>query len=111
MAPLRAGIYEGKTVTAPRFIIDMLNEQSPNVKFVDRRWQRDGKLWSSGTLLNGLDCMQAFVRDTWGPTKGDLIEAVLDLGAWPIRDEEYKDVEKKDYRFADPGQNVFATAS
>lgn len=101
MAPLRSGIYEGKTVTAPRFILDMLNKQNPNVKFVDRRWQRDGKLWTSGTLLNGLDCMQAFVRDTWGPTKGDLVEAMLELGAWPIRDEEYKDVENREHLFKD----------
>lgn len=101
MAPLRAGIYEGKTVTAPRFILAMLRAQNPNTKFVERRWERDGKLWTSGTLLNGLDCMQAFVRDTWGPTKGEFVEAILNLGAWPERDVNYRDIANHDSISAD----------
>ena len=92
MAPLRSGIYEGKTATAPRFLLDNLRKESPGVTWVDRRWQQDGKLWTSGTLLNGLDCMQAFARQTWNPTKGEFVEAMLSIGSWPVRDEEYKDV-------------------
>ena len=91
---MRAGLLQGKTATAPRFILEQLRQASPDTKWVERRWARDGKLWTSGTLLNGLDLMTAFVRDTW-PGKADMVEALLDIGAWPIRDVDYKDVDKQ----------------
>ena len=59
---------------------------------MERRWARDGKLWTSGTLLNGLDLMRAFVQHTWA-NKPEMVAATLDLGAWPVRDVEYKDVD------------------
>ena len=93
LAPMKAGIFQGKTVTAPRFILESLRKENPGAKWVERRWQRDGKLWTSGALLNGLDCMRAFARDTWGPTRGEMIEATLEIGGWPVRDDEYKDVD------------------
>ena len=36
--------------------------------------------------------MQAFVRGTWGETRGEMVELMLSIGAWPERDDEYKDV-------------------
>ena len=94
LAPMKSGIFQGKTVTAPRFILDSLRKENSGANFVERRWQRDGKLWTSGALLNGLDCMQAFARGTWGLTKGEMIEAILGIGGWPARDDEYKDVDR-----------------
>ena len=90
-APLRAGLMNGKTVTAPRFILEMLRHQSPDVDWVERRWARDGKLWTSGALLNGTDLMRAFAQHTWADKPG-LINPLLEMGGWPIRDVDYKDV-------------------
>ncbi|PHH91657.1 hypothetical protein CDD83_10810 [Cordyceps sp. RAO-2017] len=91
-APLQAGILEGRTATAPRFMLDQMRRQAPGTDWVERRWVRDGKLWTSGTLLNGLDLMSAFIQATWPSGEGTLISRMLRMSAWPDRDPEYKDV-------------------
>ena len=68
----------------------MLKQQAPNVNWVDKRWCRDGKVWTSGALLNGLDLMRAFASEVWGG-EGTLAEWWLALGSWPVRDVDYKD--------------------
>lgn len=91
--PLRAGLFDGKTVTAPRFMLEMLRKQAPHVTWVEKRWQRDGKLWTSGALLNGTDLMRAFGTEHWGgETEKTLSGTMLKMGGWPVRDVEYKDV-------------------
>lgn len=90
--PLKAGIFEGKTATAPRFMLSVLRQQAPGVKWVERRWARDGKLWSSGALLNGTDMVAAFAAEYWGKTEDTLASTMSKMGAWPARDIEYKDV-------------------
>lgn len=69
-----------------------LRKAAPGVKWVEKRWVRDGKMWSSGALLNGLDLMRAFLMEYWGG-EGSLVEFGLKLGAYPVRDVEYADVE------------------
>ena len=88
--PCRAGIFKDKTVTAPRFFLDVLRQQHPLTTWVEKRWHRDGKLWTSGALLNGLDLMKAFAEHTWA-SRVELIGAVIDLDSWPVRDINYKD--------------------
>jgi len=94
LAPLQAGVLQGKTATAPSEMIPELREQAPNVKWVNKRWANDGKLWTSGALLNGQDMMTAFAQHTWGSKSADgkpleLIERVIELGSWPVRDADY----------------------
>ncbi|KAH7316868.1 class I glutamine amidotransferase-like protein [Stachybotrys elegans] len=92
MAPMAAGLYEGKTVTAPLLFLDQLPTMAPHCTWIKKRWARDGKLWTSGTLLNGLDLMQAFAKHYWGG-EGTLVDMICKGGAWPDRDIDYKDVE------------------
>jgi transcriptional regulator GlxA family with amidase domain len=92
LSGLQAGIFEGKIVTGPRPLIEGLRQAAPGVNWVEKRWVRDGKLWTSGTLLNGLDLIRAFVTEYWGG-KGTLAEATLALGSYPDRDVDYKDVD------------------
>lgn len=94
MIPLSAGVLDGKTCTAPRMLLKTVRSKYPNVKWVEKRFVKDadGKTWTSGTLLNGLDLMRAFVQETWGGP-GTLAEMLLDTGAWPKRDVDYKDVD------------------
>lgn len=89
---LRAGILTGKTATAPRFALSKYRREQPQVNWVEKRWVRDGKLWTSGALINGLDCMLAFIKATWNPREGDCIDIMLKVGAAPERDVDYKDV-------------------
>lgn len=55
MAANAAGLLRGKTATAPRVFLESVRKDSPETNWIDRRWARDGKIWTSGTLLNGLD--------------------------------------------------------
>lgn len=90
--PRLAGLLEGKTATGPRMMLDMLRQQSPGTTWVPKRWVRDGKLWTSGALLNGLDMVHNFVKETWGDEEDSLSGFALRCGAYPNRDVDYKDV-------------------
>lgn len=43
-----AGLLDGKKATGPRGVLDMLEKDFPNVEWVDKRYTRDGRIWSSG---------------------------------------------------------------
>lgn len=95
--PLRAGILQGKTATGPREMLPMLRQMSPATGWVEKRWVRDGKLWTSGALLNGMDLMRGFGEEVWGG-KGEeeghdsLVGFMLAMGCFPVRDVDYRDV-------------------
>jgi len=93
-AALEAGVLQGKSATGPRALLPMAQELSPNTEWLEKRWHRDGKLWTSGALLNGLDLMYAFVNEYWGG-EGTLIEFLLRLGHCPVRDVNYADAPSK----------------
>lgn len=82
-----AGVLEGKTCTAPRFLIEQLNKEDPRTKWVEKRYVRDGKVWTSGALLNGLDLMRDFALEYWP----ELTKVAIPLGGWPVRSVEYND--------------------
>ncbi|KAJ6164091.1 hypothetical protein N7470_002763 [Penicillium chermesinum] len=86
---LDAGLLEGKTATAPRPILPLLTQTAPGVNWVDKRWAQGGKIWTTGTLLCGLDMVVAFARQTWGG-EGSLVERVIEMGEWPQRGVEYE---------------------
>ncbi|EJP63764.1 DJ-1/PfpI family protein [Beauveria bassiana ARSEF 2860] len=89
LGPLAAGLLEGKTVTAPRFVLDTYRAQVPQTNWVDKRWTRDGKLWTSGALLNGLDVMSSFIQQTWPSGKGTLVDMIMTMAAWPSGSSNY----------------------
>lgn len=91
MCGLQAGLFTGKTATAPRFIVEQLRHSNPEVNWVEKRWAHDGKIWTSGALLNGGDMMKAFALETWGG-EGSLAEFTMRLGGYPDRDVDYADV-------------------
>lgn len=93
-ALLEAGLLTGKTAVAPRMAYEMMKSAAPHVNWVDKRWTRDGKIWSSSTLLNGTDLISAFAKETWGGKNG-MVETLLDAGHWPARDVDFKDFQGK----------------
>ncbi|KAI8234822.1 hypothetical protein K4K54_007570 [Colletotrichum sp. SAR 10_86] len=98
MVPLlEAGILAGKTSTCPRMMFELMKKTVPVVNWVDKRWARDGKLWTSSTLLNGTDLIRAFATETWGQRTG-MIEFFLDAGHYPDRDVDFKDFKGQNYQ-------------
>lgn len=90
--PRLAGVLKGKTATSPRFGLEGYRQQSPETNWVEKRWVRDGKLWTSGALLNGLDLMTNFCHEYWGGGEDTLCGTMSRIGAFPNRDVDYKDV-------------------
>jgi len=93
--PLMAGLLHNKKATGPRFLIQELRQQAPTTEWLEKRWVRDGKLWTSGALLNGTDMMNAFASEFWGPRPGEdesLAGLFIKMGGWPSREIDYKDV-------------------
>jgi len=80
-----AGVLAGKTCTAPRFMVGELQKQDPRTTWVEKRWVRDGKIWTSGALLNGLDLMRAVALEYWP----ELAKVAISLGGIPVRDVDY----------------------
>src|ERR1700761_1639422 len=89
MAALEAGLLTGKTATGPRPMVEMLRQRNPEVNWVTKRWAQDGKIWTSGALLNGTDMTKEFVTQVWGG-EGSLAEFVLHFGGFPYRDVNYE---------------------
>ncbi|KAF9766426.1 hypothetical protein IL306_001175 [Fusarium sp. DS 682] len=92
LVPLQAGILNGKTATGPIVLLDTIRKQAPEVNWVTKRWVRDGKLWTSGALLNGTDMMTNFMKHYWGG-ENSFVDFLSKLGAWPDRDIDYKDAD------------------
>ena len=86
LAAHMAGVLIGKTATAPRFMVAELQKQDPRTTWVEKRWVRDGKVWTSGALLNGLDLMREVALAYWP----ELASVVIPLSGIPVRDAEYQ---------------------
>ncbi|KIW19678.1 hypothetical protein PV08_00252 [Exophiala spinifera] len=93
-AALDAGVLKGKSATCPRFLLPYARKTAPDTKWEEKRWQRDGKLWTSGALLNGLDLIRAFGKEMWGG-EGSLVNYWLEMGHFPERDVNYGDAPSK----------------
>ncbi|KAH7406351.1 class I glutamine amidotransferase-like protein [Phaeosphaeria sp. MPI-PUGE-AT-0046c] len=85
LAAQQAGVLAGKTATAPRFMVAELQAKDPRTTWVEKRYVRDGKVWTSGALLNGLDLMREFMRTYWP----ELAEVSVRIGGVPERANEY----------------------
>ncbi|EXJ76856.1 hypothetical protein A1O3_10501 [Capronia epimyces CBS 606.96] len=75
-----AGLLDGKRVTGPRGLLPKLKEKFPAARFVDRRWERDGRLWSSGGITNGLDLTAAYLHYKVKTELADLVCAMAEIG-------------------------------
>ncbi|KPM35811.1 hypothetical protein AK830_g10748 [Neonectria ditissima] len=91
--PRMAGCLKGMTATGPRGLLGLFRAQTPDTNWVEKRWVRDGRLWSSGALLNGTDMMTNFVNHYWGGKDEETLGSfMMKFGGFPDRDVDYKDV-------------------
>jgi transcriptional regulator GlxA family with amidase domain len=84
-----AGLLAGKTATAPKFVIEQLKRDDPRTTWVEKRYVKDGKLWTSGALFNGVDLVRAFIIDTWGKERKEMVDLCLEIGSVPVRSVDY----------------------
>ncbi|KIX93183.1 uncharacterized protein Z520_11037 [Fonsecaea multimorphosa CBS 102226] len=75
-----AGLLDGKRISGPRGLLSKLREKFPAGKFVERRWERDGRIWSSGGITNGLDLTAAYLHYKVQKELADLVCAMAEVG-------------------------------
>lgn len=80
-----AGVLDGKKATGTRGVMDMLEREFPKVEWVDKRYMRDGKIWSSGGITNGMDLAGVYIKQKW-PELADIVLTMADV---EVRSEEY----------------------
>ncbi|GJE84063.1 class I glutamine amidotransferase-like protein [Phanerochaete sordida] len=83
-----AGVLDGVTATATRGLLPRYREAAPQVKWVEKRWEVEGKIWTSGGVTNGHDMVAAFARKTFDP---ELVELVLTAADTGHRAQAYAD--------------------
>jgi len=91
-----SGALVGHNATAPYILYPLLEKKHPQVNWNWTRWVRtaNGKLWTSGSIGNGLDMVAAFMRDYFWD-RPELVELVLTSSAVGDRGKEYTEVEKR----------------
>ncbi|KZV61096.1 class I glutamine amidotransferase-like protein [Peniophora sp. CONT] len=99
LAVAASGVLDSKLGTGPLGMIPMLRELFPNVKWNDtRRYERNavegtaGQVWSSGSVLDGVDEVAAFVREHFA---AEIAEPMIYLASVPERSVEYSKMEKE----------------
>jgi hypothetical protein len=97
-----SGALAGHNATAPYILYPLLEKKFPQVKWNWTRWVKaaDGKLWTSGSIGNGLDMVSAFMRDYFWD-RPELVEFVLTGAATGDRGQEYSAEESKLWRSLD----------
>ena len=58
----------------------MFMENFKETTWLHQRWVRDGKLWTSGGVTNGLDMMAAYMRETFDPQIVEVALSICDCG-------------------------------
>lgn len=81
-----SGLLTGKIATGPRPLLPVLRSKFPDVQWEEKRWARDGKIWTSGAITNGLDMMAAFIKESYPPDVAAFVCAGADVGD---RGQEY----------------------
>ncbi|KAF2008094.1 class I glutamine amidotransferase-like protein [Amniculicola lignicola CBS 123094] len=84
-----AGVLEGKRATGTRGVMDVLGKTFPGVKWVDRRYTNDGRIWTAGGITNGMDMVAAYMRQS-ERFEGQLVDTVLAIADVQDRGQEYK---------------------
>ena len=44
----RAGVLKGKKATGPKELLGLLTKDFPDTEWLERRWAKDGQVWTSG---------------------------------------------------------------
>ncbi|KAI9725327.1 MAG: hypothetical protein M1828_003342 [Chrysothrix sp. TS-e1954] len=79
-----AGILDGRNCTGVRALLPQLRKIAPHATFDgSRRWVKDGDLWTSGGITNGLDMVSAFLRERWPGILSDTVCAMAEVGDRP----------------------------
>ena len=88
-----AGILSGKKATTHWGSLDRLRAKG-DVDVVEKRWVRDGNIWSAAGVSAGIDLMLAFIADQ----AGEAAAAEVQLQSEYFPDQVYYDDINRDPR-------------
>ncbi|KAF2020293.1 class I glutamine amidotransferase-like protein [Aaosphaeria arxii CBS 175.79] len=78
-----AGVLNGKRATGTRGVKGLLEESFKEVKWEDKRYVNDGKIWTSGGITNGMDMMAVYLRQRWPGTLSEIVLSQADVEPRP----------------------------
>jgi DJ-1/PfpI family len=92
----RTGALTGKEATAPFVLLRLLKTTNPEVNWSMKRWTSDAskRIWSSGSVANGLDMVAAWAKDYFWDRE-ELVKFALLSVAVGDRGSEYSKEEKE----------------
>ncbi|KAH9221466.1 PfpI endopeptidase-like protein [Leptodontidium sp. 2 PMI_412] len=83
----QSGILKGKNASGPRALVPALGKKFPDVNWVDdKRWVKDGHIWTSGGITNGQEMVAAYIREKF---PGPAAEAALEMAGVGDKGIEY----------------------
>ncbi|KAH7364343.1 PfpI endopeptidase-like protein [Rhexocercosporidium sp. MPI-PUGE-AT-0058] len=83
----QSGILKGKNASGPRALVPGLKKKFPDVNWVDdKRWVKDGNIWTSGGITNGQEMVAAYIREKF---PGPAAEATLEMAGVGDKGIEY----------------------
>jgi len=98
IAIAKTGLLDGLRVCSNKFVLRMLTEAGQLRKEVewigDRRWIKDGKVWSSAGVTAGIDLAAEFARIHFNPAIADLIENLFEYSPNPAQPDPFKSILK-----------------
>lgn len=72
-------VLDGKNATTNHGVVDFAMQVSPNVKWTkEKRWVIDGKLWTAGGAMAGMDMMAYWVMQNYGKELAKVAFTALD---------------------------------
>ncbi|KAF2012405.1 DJ-1/PfpI family protein [Aaosphaeria arxii CBS 175.79] len=81
-----SGVLDNKDATGPRSMLDHMRTSFPKVRWQEKRYMNNDKIWTSGQITNGVDMAAEYISQQW---PGQLSTAVINLADIVIRPAEY----------------------
>ncbi|KAF9010728.1 ThiJ/PfpI [Cyathus striatus] len=89
----QTGILDGLQVCSNKFALKMMKESGrlrKEVKWVgDRRWTKDGKVWSAAGVTAGIDLAAEFARVHFDPDIVQIVELLTEYAPKPDQPDDF----------------------
>ncbi|KAE9381703.1 PfpI endopeptidase-like protein [Stipitochalara longipes BDJ] len=77
----QSGILKEKRASGPRGIMQKLRKDFPDTTWIDdKRWVKDGNIWTSGGITNGQEMVAEYIRENFPGPASEAALAMADVG-------------------------------
>jgi transcriptional regulator GlxA family with amidase domain len=66
LAIATSGVLDGRTATTNHMVLELARKIAPQVKWIEKQWVEDGKIWTAGGACAGMDMMAHWLIENYG---------------------------------------------